>query len=206
MEREGIGYISPEDSADSYLSIHLSLCSDDNDWNRAIEIFKHRMNGRYFSVIDKLLANAADIEKNGFAIMTLNCLLVDTFYQFRDPDNVYETARRHEQYRRPNGTVYKQFLLHEFPNHFTQNTANYFYKDIRCGILHSAQTKHGSMLTYGKIYVVEVFDGDKIYVDVRNFSRLMKDYYENYLISLRDRNNRGIRSAFIKQMNKIAKA
>lgn len=204
MERNGIGYISPRFSADDFLRLHLTVHSSEVDWERAIEIFRDRIEARYFDPITNLLERADDIERNGFAVMALNCLLVDTFYQFRDPDNLNEPRRRTEIFNRPNGTVYKEFLIINFPHDFDEFKANLFYKDIRCGILHSAQTKHGSQLTYDKDYVVEVFDGDKLRVDIRNFSRVMRNYFVNYIHQL-EIGDFSKRESFVKQMNKISR-
>lgn len=204
MERNGIGYISPRFSADDFLRLHLTVHSSDDDWKKGIKIFRDRIEARYFDPITNLLEREDDIEKNGFAIMALNCLLVDTFYQFRDPNNHFEPRRRSEIFRRSNGEVYKEFLIRNFPDHFDFHKANLFYQDIRCGILHSAQTKHGSQLTYDKHYVVEVFEGDKLRVDIRNFSEKMHCYYDSYIhqLELRDIPKR---NSFVKQMEKICR-
>lgn len=44
-----------------------------------------------------------------------------------------------------------------FSEVFDSSKAERFYTDIRYGILHSAQTKNGSQLTYKKSYLVELF-------------------------------------------------
>lgn len=207
MERDGIGYISPKYSAEDFLQLHLSLNSSRDDWNRAIQIFDDRIRFRYLTPIDNLLKDVIDIEINGFAVMALNCLLVDTFYQFREPDNECHDPkknRRYEFFLRKNSVVYPEFLTTNFPSDFDTNKAIYFYKDIRCGILHSGQTKNGSQLTYDKNYVVEIFEKDKIRVDVRNFTKIIKDYYNNYVYKLKQGDSL-IRESFLKQMKKICR-
>lgn len=54
-------------------------------WETAINIFEDRIlwNGRYFKSIDILLDNN-DLDITGFAIMAINCLLVETLYQFKE--------------------------------------------------------------------------------------------------------------------------
>lgn len=204
MERDGIGYISPKFTSEDFGKLNLSLQSPVEKWEEGIEIFKDRIESRYFAPIETMLANHDLIEINGFAVMALNCLLVDTFYQFREPDNTYSIGRRRERHRRGNGECYANFLLTNFPFDFDSDSAQYFYTDIRCGILHSAQTKNGSQLTYDKSYVVEIFDDDKIRVDIVNFTNRMKEYYFSYLMKL-EQGDIEIRKAFIKQMKKICR-
>ena len=204
MERDGIGYISPKFTPEDFGKLNLSLQSPVEEWEKGIKIFKDRIESRYFAPIETMLANHDLIEINGFAVMALNCLLVDTFYQFREPDNTYSIGRRRERHRRGNGECYANFLLTNFPFDFDSDSARYFYTDIRCGILHSAQTKNGSQLTYDKSYVVEIFDDDKIRVDIVNFTNRMKGYYSSYLMKL-EQGDIEIRKAFIKQMKKICR-
>ena len=54
-------------------------------WETAINIFEDSIlwNGRYFKSIDILLDNN-DLDTTGFAIMAINCLLVETLYQFKE--------------------------------------------------------------------------------------------------------------------------
>ncbi len=204
MERDGIGYISPKYTSDDYLRLNLSLQSPEEKWEEGINIFKDRIESRYFAPIETMLADHDLLETNGFAVMALNCLLVDTFYQFREPDNTYSIGRRRERYRRKNGECYADFLQINFPADFNSDSAYYFYTDIRCGILHSAQTKNGSQLTYDKSYVIEIFDNDKLRVDIVNFSNRMKDYYYEYVMKL-ERGDTEVRKAFINQMKKICR-
>ena len=49
-------------------------------WKRALEIFDDRIQGRFFEPINTL--KGKDINQNGFAVMALDCLLVETLYQF----------------------------------------------------------------------------------------------------------------------------
>ena len=81
METKGEVNISPNYNKDSYLNLNLTLQSSEADWNTAVAILKDRIEGRYINQID-LLSN--DVNANGFTIMALNCLLIETLFQFRD--------------------------------------------------------------------------------------------------------------------------
>lgn len=191
MESNGEGMISTHYKAEDFLGLNLSLNSPSEAWDKAIFIFKERFQERYFGPIEKLLENA---EINGFAIMALNCLLVDTFYQF-------EEGLEHSNNNRK---CYVKFLRTYMGEIITSDDmADRFYKDIRCGILHSAQTQRGSMLAYENGNAVEYINGSSdIRVNVVEFSEKLNAYFQMYVNRLRNGNNR-TRQNFITKMNYI---
>lgn len=63
--------------------MNLELNSDEGKWETAINIFEDRIYGRYFKSINILLDNN-DFDTTCFAIMAINCLLVETLYQFKE--------------------------------------------------------------------------------------------------------------------------
>lgn len=196
MERHGERYISPEFTREDFLDIHLSVSSNRECWNRAIYIMDNRIKGRFFDPINILIDN---INKNGFAIMALNCLLVETFYQFTRGLGETELGRNKERY--------VAFLNHVMPGVFpNRKSREVFYSDIRCGILHSAQTKRGSQLTFDKPYVIEMFGNEQIRVNVKEFTRSLVDYYNKYMNDLSRPENITLRLAFINKMTLICMA
>jgi len=193
METKGEINISPNYNKDSYLNLNLSLNSCESKWKKAIEIIKDRIEGRYIKQIDLLLN---DVNANGFAIMALNCLLIETLFQFREGE---------EETPRPNSKTYPAFLLQEFSSAFkNQKTAKSFYKNIRCGILHSAQTKDQSRLS-DREDVVVTFEGNTLIVSVKGLSLLLKMYFEHYLQKLADPNEVTLRNNFINKMNFVCR-
>lgn len=193
METKGEINISPNYNKDSYLNLNLILQSSESDWNTAVAILKDRIEGRYFNQID-LLSN--DVNANGFTIMALNCLLIETLFQFRDGE---------EETPRPNSKTYPAFLLQEFSSVFRdQKTAKSFYTNIRCGILHSAQTKNGARLS-DREDVVVTFEGNTLVVSVKGVSSLLKTYFEHYLQKLADPNEVTLRNNFINKMKFVCR-
>lgn len=191
MERNGVGMISLNYSASDFLNLNLDVSSDERDWNSAIRMFEDRFNERYFDPIDLLINNP---EKNGFAIMAINCLMVDAFYQFKHGDNTVDKNTR----------KYTSFLLKEFKHIIIdQDMALKFYKHIRCGILHSAQTKDGSMLSTECENAVEYFKGKAcIKVNVVKFTAEMKNYFYDYTQRLKTGDAK-LRTNFITKMNYV---
>ena len=109
MEAKGEINISPNYNKDSYLNLNLTLQSSEFDWNTAVTIFKDRIEGRFLNQID-LLSN--DVNANGFTIMALNCLLIETLYQFKEGKDKTPS--------RCNKDVYSNFLIQEFPGVFNK--------------------------------------------------------------------------------------
>lgn len=192
MLENNIEYISEKYSKDDYVNLHLDINSNNDTWKIAIDIFTSRFNERYFNPIKKLLKCP---RKNGFAIMALNCLLIDTFYQF---ENGVNSTSIH------NKEKYVSFLLNNLSSIIaSEDIAIKFYKSIRCGILHSAQTKDGSTLCYKSNDAIEYRNNhNSINVNVCKFSDEMLIYFNNYISRL----NSGYlntRKNFIKKMNYI---
>lgn len=162
-------------------------------WRKAVEIFTDRIEGRFLSQI-RILTN--DVNTNGFSIMALNCLLIETMLQFKIGKNTTPTS---------NSEQYSNFLQEIFPTVFTSDdSAKAFYGDIRCGILHSAQTKGYSKLTCENSYVVR-FDGRGVTVSVEQFSISLNQYFEEYKQKLLDRSQVLLRTNFIKKMRYVCR-
>ncbi|MCM0624039.1 hypothetical protein M5J14_05815 [Lysinibacillus sp. OL1_EC] len=191
MEYNNESFISLRYTKDDFLDLRLCLNSDDN-WDTAIEIFQDRIQGRYFNVIDELIQRE-ELMRDGFIIMALNCLLIETLLQFKNGWDETEGGNKRS---------YSDFLVSEFPRIFNLSLAGKFYSDIRCGILHSAQTKGKSKLTFNEDYVVKLVkyqNKEYVKVDVKNFTTEIRNYYNRYLKMIE--NNKGdIRENFRKKM------
>lgn len=195
MFRDDRRYITENDTRDDYINLDLRLNSPLYTWNSAIDIFCSRIEGRYLEPMDMLIG--ADVNKNGFAAMALCCLLIETFMQFREGFPQSQKYVNHQ--------YYKKFLLEQLRNVFDNQTASRFYKDIRCGILHSAQTKYGSCLTFGKEYTVKIQSNDVMMVDIQNMYNCVLVYFNRYCDELRDLSNTELRCNFISKMDDITK-
>lgn len=191
MERNGVGMISQNYSAQDFNNLNLTINSDDVIWNRAIEMFTERFEERYFRPINVL---SRDIEPNGFAIMSINCLLVDAFYQFEYGDLSTTNNTQH----------YTTFLKRQLSSIIVDDRmARLFYKNIRCGILHSAQTYGGCMLSTECHQAIEFFGGRAyIKVNVGLFSNEMRQYFDSYVRRLRS-GDETTRLNFITKMNYV---
>ena len=127
--------------------------------------------------------------------MALNCLLIETLYQFKAGKN--QSQRNKEEYLK--------FLKSEFPTEFdTYEKAKRFYENIRCGILHSAQTKGNSRLSDRDDFVVKI-ENDALIVSVPGVSNILKSSFDGYLQKLLDNSESELRSNFIKKMKFVCR-
>ena len=195
MFRDNRRYIAENDTRDDYICLDLRLSSPEQTWDRAIEIMRGRIEGRYLGPMRSLIQ--ADPNKNGFAAMALCCLLIETLLQFREgfprtPD-------------RENRVWYSRFLHNQLGHVFSSQMADRFYYDIRCGILHSAQTKNNSCLTFDTDYVVKVQGNGVMMVDVQGMYHEIDHYFRRYCEELVDPDNIELRKSFINKMDDITK-
>lgn len=190
MENNNRILISPRFSKDDYLDLHLTQNSSDEIWIQAVSIFDDRLYGRFWQPINILSSN---INENGFAIMALECLLIETLLQFDLGVEVTPPG---------NWRNYSQFLKKHLSELFDKKSSERFYSDIRCGILHSAQTKRGSILTTKTDYVIN-FQDEILSVSVEGLTNALLDYYKDYKEKILCRNNVEARRKFIDKMNYI---
>ena len=188
-------YISDVDTRDDYIELNLTVNSPADVWERAIRMLRNRIVGRFFDPMDALLQ--ADVNKNGFAAMALGCLLVETLMQFREG---YPQSKEYSMNK-----CYRTFLEQQMGPCFDEHTARRFFYDIRCGILHSGQTKNGSCLTFDTDYTAMMLGNNVLMVDVPNMYREMTRYFERYCNELMDVRNEELRSGFVCKMDDISR-
>ena len=172
MERNGIIYVNNNTTEGELLRFVLDKRHGvRRDLEDAISFFRDRIEGRYLQQIE-MLNN--DVFSNGFTSMAICCLLIDTFYQFEH--GVAQTTQNH--------VCYVDFLRNHMRDVFdTQEKADRFYVDIRCGILHSASTKNGSRLSVEQHDIVQCINeqpNSPISVDVRGLERRLREYFNEY--------------------------
>ena len=192
MESNGAIMISTQHTKENYINLNLSIDSDDDTWRKALDILRSRIEGRYLRQIETLSDN---ICANSFTIMALNCLLVDALHQFKD--GLRDSKNN-------SGEKYKNFLQDALSDTFDEQMAKRFYSDVRCGILHSAQTGNKARLTDNNGYIVCI-ENDILLVSVHRFSQRIRDYFDDYTYRLSDRSNKMLRRKFIKKMDFICK-
>ena len=131
-------FISPKFRVADWAALDLSK---EKDWKKATAIIADRLDGRFFKMVERI----QDEDFSGFAVLALDCLLIESLQQFKT--GVEETPFR------KCGEYFEAFLTApEFDKHFDKDTALKFYNQFRCGILHQAEIKKSSrVLRYGPL-------------------------------------------------------
>ncbi len=174
---------------------------DKNDWGKMIDIFQDRIESRYLKPV-RLIANDRSIgEFTGFAILTLDCLIIETLNQFYK--GIDETVGEH---RKAFWGFFKQSQY--FRDSFSRKKAFTFYSHFRCGILHQAQTKNKSLVRIkceNMIKSVTTNISDGLIVDREKFHEALENEIKSYIQKLNSSENKysSLRDNFIKKMNII---
>lgn len=190
MYNNNTPYISEHYTKMDYLNLHLSYNSNEATFDSAIRMFVDRIESRFTNQIHTL---SSDCNLNGFSIMALECLLIETFAQFKNGLDDTQGASK---------AVYTAFLRNDLQCFASQNIANAFYSNIRCGILHQAQTKPGSGLTFGMSKAIDYRQGF-LMVSVDRFIEEMDSYFAEYCRRLHNRSEVLLRQNFIQKMDFI---
>ena len=190
-------FISEKYTYEDYLNLNFKLDSSEDVWNKAIDIFIDRINSRYFYAIDKLMENESRYEmlKYGFAIVTLQCSLIDTFSKFR-------YGRKYLGNKERFTTFLKEYFLSDFNK---EELARKIYEDIRCGLVHSGATDHKSGLSCEMIGLVSFLPNNEgISLDLLILQEEEK-YFDEYIKKLKDKKEDELRKNFVYTMNEVCK-
>jgi hypothetical protein len=92
-----------------------------------------------------------------------------------------------------------------FSQHFTTKSAERFYREIRCGLLHQAEAEGSSRIKRGDRPLVELTSDEKsVIVNVPLFHGVLKDVITSYEKELLQQESVTARRAFRSKMNFIA--
>lgn len=205
---------------------------DEAPWRLAIEVFRRRMEERFFSSIDALVkadsrldvtsdcSTLPDLDPGpvvvpGFAIMALCCLLAETMQSFHE--NSTEPARPVGPCKYPGGSCirpplgttdqFRRFLKRPaFRNEFDdKKLATDFVHGIRNGILHNARTRGWLIWRNDPPGRIVERQGSLYVMNRSEFYLAIRRDFEGYLRDLSDPANASLRKRFVERMNKIAK-
>lgn len=190
-------FISDKYTYEDYLNLKFELNSTEDIWEKAIDIFIDRIESRYFLAIDKLMENRNryQMRKFGFAIVTLQCSLIDTLSKFR-----YGLDKQKNQER------FTSFLQEYFI--FDSNAevlAKKVYKDIRCGLVHSGSTDNMSGLSCDLHKLVTILPNEAISLDIIVLDNKLRTYFSEYIEKLKDKKESELRENFVQIMNEVCK-
>ncbi len=126
------------------------------NWKQAYDdFFLTRLETRYFEPI-KLLEKLGNQAGEGFSIVALYCTLIEFLastlegkdYKYIDCNSDAEPG---EYEYSKSAKLFKDFLRNQIPfkDYFSSNSADDFYENVRCALLHEARTKGGWRILAG---------------------------------------------------------
>ncbi|WP_299010908.1 hypothetical protein [uncultured Tenacibaculum sp.] len=191
-------------------------------WSCATSFFEKRVNSRYIlpiKAIQKLNINKGE----GFAVVSLQCSLIETFECFINGwlffydnnrylwENIQQKRAKYKNDNLNNQRIFKSFF-DNFNNDFNGIDGKYFYTNIRCGLLHETQTKNNWLIKSETPYDLCYQKLGKSHIIYRNnlqkkIEQLLKDYQQALInnTEFRGVDCKTLRSNFIKKFDHLAK-
>lgn len=183
------------------------------EWFDAISLLQERVNERYFNPLQILIDYEKSYTGAGFTIATIECSLIEFIAALTEGrlfKKTLDAGDNPHRYYTDSAIVYSRFLRTStvFSTYFSSPTNNPtfrpddFYKNVRCALVHEAQTKKDwEIRIFGKtktndkknriIFDIENSTGKKLLFRTALFYCL-KDYFNNYCeIELVQNSNRG---------------
>lgn len=202
-------------TSDHWASLDLST---EAGWKTAIEIFEDRLQYRYLEAVQALKAEddayyrKCGRRRFGFAVIALDCLLLETLAQF------YEGLKDGDEAKKRLGLnssqFYIRFLSHSsflLKDHFSEEMARLFYKIVRCGILYQAETEDSTLIRYvseeNRLLLYKVTKDRKgLEIYWSRFHEMVVDEYTSYCNGLRLGKDAEYRDNFTRKMGYICHA
>ena len=183
--------ISPRFEVGDWKGLDLTKSSD---WRKAVRMVEDRLNARFFDAVEAI----QEQDFSGFAVLALDCLLIETLQQFKE--GVAETPRRKgEEY-------FVNFLTAApFATYFDRASACTFYDHFRCGILHQAEIKGSSKVWRIGALVAPTLDGRGLIINRKLFHSVLRKAFANYLRILRNRTEATLCDSFVRKMGYICR-
>ena len=186
--------ISPKYTSDDWRGVNFLT---EQDWQLAVDIFQDRIRERFLDPIGRI-ENCAYA---GFAVLALDCLLIEMLQQFRQGVN-----------RTPAGQsklFFVKFLTETaFGDCFDKRQAELFYRHIRCGILHQAEVRGSSKVLISEdIPLVDYSDDGKgLIVNRKAFHECLMREFRAYIDQLLDPANTELRGCFKRKMMAVCRS
>lgn len=142
-----------------------------NDQTGLSDFIKVRFNERYI----RPLEGTDKHEKHGFCIMAISCLMIEALQSFR------------RGWKKTTGLGELAFCSFFQDNDYFREFSSYgcgFYRNVRCGILHQAETTGGwTIRRKGRL-----FDSHNKRINATEFHKRLQAYLDDYCIKLQQAN------------------
>lgn len=182
------------------------------EWENAIDIVRNRFNERYFDPIDEMIKHERKEIRTrvGFIIMSIDCLLIETLNQFlfgiEDTNTKYYKHNPDIEFRY-NSQAFRDFFNYStyFPVfQSTNDLSKIFYEEIRCGLLHQAQTKTDSVINIKNPKMVQPVDGQNfnngIEINRTIFHVALENEFKKYFKDLENPESKNMKGDYLRDM------
>ena len=182
------------------------------EWEKAILVINDRFQSRYLNPINELIKYPKkNIRTNiGFIVMSIDCLLIETLNQFyfglKNTEEKYFNKNSNKKFKY-NSQAFRDFFTHStfFPVFKNQlDLIDLFYKDIRCGLLHQAETKANSLINIKEKIMVKPVDGkdfkNGIIINRNIFHKALSEEFDKYINDLNNPDSKNIEGAYLREM------
>jgi hypothetical protein len=167
----------------------------EDDWQKALVIFRDRMETRYLEHIRRILGH----HTSGFAAMALDCAVIETMEQFRrgEPKTPYGEGKKY----------FVSFLTEtSFSPDVSKRKARIFYKNIRCGLLHQTEAEDSLIKRNNTRPLIAFTENHKgVIVNAKVFHQRLEQVISEYAENLKDPHSKTGRAAFRTKMNFICR-
>lgn len=195
------------------------------EWEKAIMLFKNRLNRKFFNPVKTIISHQK-LEGEGFAIVTVQCALIESLASFRtgkihivkrkntSPNYLYDGSKKMFVDFLNSAEIFKDnfWQLDKNENCLINSPFNAedFYKNVRCGLMHESRTKAEWNINATKfdckthkIFLEKSNSKIKIYRTILHYR--LKDYVKSYLQDLREQNKQGedLRRFFARKLDHL---
>lgn len=204
--------IAPGVKNTDWQALKLSPQSDVGAWQEATTMFRKRM--ERFTKPARALMKHHDKEirlYSGFAIIVLDCLLIETLQSFREGRPNPEKMERNSKKKKQTSTVdmFINFLKRpRFQEYFDDEKTKIFYNHFRNGLLHQGEVKSSGRIKKGSksLPMIEISQDKKSLIVYRDiFHEALEAEIEDYIQELIEGKDAQLRENFIKKMNEICR-
>lgn len=133
------------------------------------DFIHHRFRERYIMPVFSIPVE----EKSGFLIMGVSCLLLEALESFYQG---WESTEKTKTLPGRSKDAFRLFFGHQWRFKVLQDHADQFYKNVRCGILHQAETTGGWRIHR----TGPLFDEDNLIVNATVFHRKLSGALDDY--------------------------
>jgi hypothetical protein len=192
--------IAPGVPINNWIKLKLKPYFSDN-WKSGAAIIEKRIRGRYLDPIAILIKSehGKRIKLFGFTIISIDCLLIEAFQQFKE-------GKDSTQWR-DNASAFKRFFNENKEFHDLIGFEKGFYNDVRCGLLHQAELKKNWKLRASGKTIEKKADGF-IHLNRIKFHESIDILFKRYISNLitDDTKFDGLREMAINKMKFICRA